>query len=81
MFPDPDPPMTGENVSSIRIFIPLRRSGFVISGMDELEKEVREFTLLDGTSLLGGVWTFMTGIFSLIFGSSLLLVAFGKSYL
>ena len=73
--------MTGENVSSIRIFIPLRRSGFVISGMDELEKEVREFTLLDGTSLLGGVWTFMTGIFSLIFGSSLLLVAFGKSYL
>jgi len=49
--------------------------------MNELEKEVRQSTLLDGTSLLGGVWTFMTGIFSLIFGSSLLLVVFGKPYL
>ena len=81
MFPDPDPPITGENISSIRIFIPAGGSGLEIPGMNELEKEVRQSTLLDGTSLLGGVWTFMTGIFSLIFGSSLLLVAFGKSYL
>ena len=81
VFPDPDPPITGENISSIRIFIPAGGSGLEIPGMNELEKEVRQSTLLDGTSLLGGVWTFMTGIFSLIFGSSLLLVAFGKSYL
>jgi len=81
VFPDPDPPITGENVSSIRIFIPAVGSRFVIPGMNELEKEVRQSTIVDRTSLLGGVWTFMTGIFSLIFGSSLLLVAFGKPYL
>jgi len=83
VFPDPDPPITGENVSSIRIFIPAGGygRGLEIPGMNELEKEVRKSTLLDGTSLLGGVWTFMTGIFSLIFGSSLLLVVFGKPYL
>ena len=78
MFPDPDPPITGENVSSIRIFIARVGYGLV---MNELEKEVRQSTLLDGTSLLGGVWTFMTGIFSLIFGSSLFLVVFGKLHL
>jgi len=78
VFPDPDPPITGENVSSIRIFIPRVGYGLV---MNELEKEVRQSTLLDGTSLLGGVWTFMTGIFSLIFGSSLFLVVFGKLHL
>ena len=81
MFPDPDPPITGENVSSIRIFIPAGGYGLGIPGMNELEKEVKQSTLLDGTSLLGGVWTFMTGIFSFIFGSSLLLVVFGKPYL
>ena len=75
MFPDPDPPITGENVSSIRIFIARVGYGLV---MNELEKEVRQSTLLDGTSLLGGVWTFMTGI---IFGSSLFLVVFGKLHL
>jgi len=81
VFPDPDPPITGENVSSIRTFIPAVGYGLVIPGMTELEKEVRQSTVVDRTPLLGGVWTFMTGIFSLIFGSSLLLVAFGKPYL
>jgi len=41
-------------------------------------KDVEQSTIIGGTSILGGLWTFMTGIFSLIFGSSLLLVLFGK---
>ena len=79
VFPDPDPPILGENVSSLRIFIPSDTAG--LPGTNEVVKDVKQFSVLGGTSILGGVWTFMTGIFSLIFGSSLLLVIFGRSSL
>ena len=76
VFPDPDPPISGEILSSLRIFIPSDSS--MLYGSHKIEKEVKEFSILTGTSILGGLWTFMTGIFSLIFGSSLLLVLFGE---
>jgi len=76
VFPDPDPPMSGENLSSLRLFIPGELT--LLPGSEETVKEVKEFSILTGTSILGGLWTFMTGIFSLIFGSSLLLVLFGE---
>jgi len=79
VFPDPEPPISGENSSSLRIFIP----GYPgdLPGSNELIKEVKPSSILTGISTLGGIWTFMTGIFSLVFGSPLLLVLFGKSSL
>jgi len=76
VFPDPDPPISGESFSSLRIFIPGESSQ--ISGSNELVKEVKPSSILTGISTFGGIWTFITGIFSLVFGSSLLLVLFGK---
>jgi len=77
--PDPSPPISGKNLSSLRIFIP-SGANYLPRGLESV-KEVKQSTILTGTSILGGLWTFMTGFFSLIFGSSLLLVVFGKPYL
>jgi len=78
VFPDPNPPISGEIFSSLRILIPQDPGFFYLPGSFELVKDVEQSTIIGGTSILGGLWTFMTGIFSLIFGSSLLLVLFGK---
>jgi len=78
VFPDHDPPISGENLSSLRILIP--ESPGLISGSNELVREVKP-SILTGISTLGGIWTFITSIFSLVFGSPLLLVLFGKSSL
>jgi len=78
VFPDPNPPISGEIFSSLRIFIPPDSFELHLPGMNELVKDVGQSTIIGETSILGGLWTFMTGIFSLIFGSSLLLVLFGK---
>jgi len=48
----------------------------MLRGSTELIKEVEQSSILTGTSILGGLWTFMAGIFSFVFGSSLLLVLF-----
>jgi len=78
VFPDPNPPISGEIFSSLRILIPGNDLFSTVHGSKGLVKDVEQSTIIGGTSILGGLWTFMTGIFSLIFGSSLLLVLFGK---
>ena len=78
VFPDPNPPISGETFSSLRILIPSDSFDFNLPGSLELVRDVEQSTIIGGTSILGGLWTFMTGIFSLVFGSSLLLVIFGK---
>ena len=40
----------------------------MLRGSTELIKEVEQSSILTGTSILGGLWTFMTGIFSFVFG-------------
>ncbi|KAF9440404.1 hypothetical protein P691DRAFT_767809 [Macrolepiota fuliginosa MF-IS2] len=42
-----------------------------------VEQQYYEKTVLTGFALLGGVWTFISGIFAAIFGSTLFLVIFG----
>jgi len=74
--PDPDPSISEKILSSLRIFIP--EDLVLLPGSKVMIQDVRQSTILTGTSILGGLWTFMTGIFSLIFGSSLLLVLFGE---
>jgi len=81
VFPDPNPPISGEIFSSLRILIPGHDLLNTVHGLYESVKDVGQSTVIGGTSILGGLWTFMTGIFSLIFGSSLLLVIFGKPFL
>jgi len=77
VFPDSNPPISGEFFSSLRIFIPADLFSVLLPGANESVRDVGQSTIIGETSILGGLWTFMTGIFSLIFGSSLLLVIFG----
>ena len=77
VFPDSNPPISGEIFSSLRIFIPADLFSVLLPGANELVRDIGQSTIIGETSILGGLWTFMTGIFSLIFGSSLLLVIFG----
>lgn len=79
MFPNPNPFIAGENISSLSVFIP--ENYFDLPGSNEFVKEIEQSTVLNGVTILGGLWTFMSGAFAIIFGSSLLLVAFGKSSL
>lgn len=43
----------------------------------KVEQEYSESTVLSGLALVGGVWTFVNGLFAAVFGSTLLLVLFG----
>ena len=79
MFPDPNPLIAGENISPLRVLIP--ENYFDLPRSNEFMKEVEQSTVLNGVTILSGLWTFMSGTFAIIFGSSLLLVAFGKSSL
>ncbi|KXN91748.1 hypothetical protein AN958_12362 [Leucoagaricus sp. SymC.cos] len=45
---------------------------------DYYEKDVFEGTIIGGFSGLGGIWTFVNGIFTVIFGSTLVLIVFGR---
>lgn len=58
------------NTASLRLFFPQQ---------DEvsIQQEYLEGSLLDGFALLGGVWTFINGLFATVFGCTLLLVLFG----
>jgi hypothetical protein len=40
-------------------------------------KDYVDQTLWSGLAVVGGVWTFINGVFSAIFGCTLLLVLFG----
>lgn len=58
------------NTATSRLFAPLPRD-------IQIEQEYFEDSVLNGFALLGGVWTFVNGLFAAIFGSTLLLVLFG----
>ena len=38
----------------------------------------REHSLVNGFSQIGGLWTFLSGLFSVVFGISLMRIIFGK---
>lgn len=59
------------NTATLRLFVPVPQD-------IRIEQEYYEDSVLNGFALLGGVWTFVNGLFAAIFGSTLLLVLFGS---
>lgn len=79
LFPDPAPPQVGDanamkDIASLRLF-PLFKG--TPEPNYQVVQESREDSVLGGFALLGGLWTFLNGTFSVIFGSTLLLILFG----
>ncbi|KXN83768.1 hypothetical protein AN958_01095 [Leucoagaricus sp. SymC.cos] len=74
LFPDPKSPADvsdSHEISTLRLF-PVRRDVAW-----RLIQDYNEDSVLSGFALLGGVWTFLNGIFSILFGCTLLLMLFG----
>ena len=45
----------------------------------DIIRDTKKNTFLSGFSKIGGLWTFLSGIFAAIFGSSLIRILFGAS--
>lgn len=77
--PDPLIPSGDNSTATLRLiyqdWLPMGE------GVYKVEQDYSNSTVLNGFSLLGGVWTFINGLFAAIFGSSLLLVLFGTRIL
>ena len=58
-------------ISTLRIFAMIDSSEIVITQDD------REYSVLNGFSEIGGLWTVISGVFALVFGSSLMRILFG----
>jgi hypothetical protein len=46
----------------------------------DLQRQQTSNTVLSGFAVLGGAWTFVSGVFAMIFGCKLLLILFGKHH-
>ncbi|KAF9443378.1 hypothetical protein P691DRAFT_764326 [Macrolepiota fuliginosa MF-IS2] len=73
VFPNLTPSVVGTNISSLRLFSPRNLSYL----RRQYSKEVQQHSVLGGFSVLGGLWTAFSGVFAMIFGTSILLVVFG----
>ena len=58
-------------ISTLRTFAMIDSSELVLTQDD------REYSVLNGFSEIGGLWTFISGVFAAVFGSSLMRVLFG----
>ncbi|KAF5359483.1 hypothetical protein D9756_003270 [Leucocoprinus leucothites] len=72
LLPDPfaPPPSLGNQIASLHIMLSPTQPNVLI------EKESPENSVLDGFALLGGVWTFVNGLFCCVFGTTLMLILF-----
>jgi hypothetical protein len=73
---DPAPPSDGAGISTLRIYTPY----FSYSNLRQYKilRDYEEHTVLTGFAALGGFWTFINGLFAIIFGGSLLFFLFGS---
>lgn len=76
MFPDPEVPAAssitrGPDVANIRILSPNDFSDW------RLIQDYRERSVLKGFAVVGGLWTFLCGVFATIYGPSLMQILFG----
>ncbi|KAF9444620.1 hypothetical protein P691DRAFT_763249 [Macrolepiota fuliginosa MF-IS2] len=55
-----NPTVQGTNISSLHLFQPLHVEG---TGY-EYSQEIKEYSPLGGLSILGGLWTFVSGMFA-----------------
>ncbi|KAJ3572445.1 hypothetical protein NP233_g3078 [Leucocoprinus birnbaumii] len=69
--PDPSTRPIDNDQASLRLMFPPVQANVL------REEENPDHTILSGLSFTGGVWTVLDGVFSAIFGTSLLLVLFG----
>jgi len=75
LFPDPSPAIPrSENISTLRIFL---LEPFLYASGLRLVQEERTKTVVAGFASVGGIWTFLNGVFAVIFGDSLLRILFG----
>ncbi|KAJ7872034.1 hypothetical protein B0H13DRAFT_2059659 [Mycena leptocephala] len=65
--PDPFPLDLGPNEASLRL-----RMRNDIVGPVELVQEYTDASVLDGLATFGGFWTFVNGVFAMVFGANLL---------
>ncbi|KAJ3569298.1 hypothetical protein NP233_g5138 [Leucocoprinus birnbaumii] len=71
LLPDPFPlPPLGNQTASLRLVLSPTQPQVLT------QKESPENSVVDGFATLGGIWTFVNGIFAAVFGTSLLLVLF-----
>ncbi|KAK7057870.1 short-chain dehydrogenase/reductase family protein [Favolaschia claudopus] len=69
--PDPSPPSSGINSTTLRI-IRVRPTGpFSQTPPIKLLSESRDPSALDGLSSAGGFWTFVNGAFTILFGANI----------
>lgn len=69
----PDPLHNGSDAATLRIIMarPISDTAF--------QQDSSANSVVNGFALLGGVWTFVSGAFAAIFGSTLLFVLFGMT--
>lgn len=73
LVPDPLTPVSSmNNISTLRLSCNKVVNGWTIV------QDYRQQSVLNGFSNVGGLWTFLNGIFAMIFGSSMLLLLFGR---
>lgn len=75
LFPNPKTMFEGNNISSLELFIPERD----VLAKYSIKQEFHEHRVMNGLSTLGGLWTFLSGIFAVISGTSILLIMFGMT--
>ncbi|KAJ3569527.1 hypothetical protein NP233_g4991 [Leucocoprinus birnbaumii] len=66
-----------QDTATFRITLPSYLNTSYLVPDIQIERDYYQDTMLTGFALLGGIWTFVNGLFAAIFGSTLLLVLFG----
>ncbi|KAJ3554790.1 hypothetical protein NP233_g12350 [Leucocoprinus birnbaumii] len=74
--PPVDPSLSG-STATLRVTLPSYHNSSYLVPEILIERDYYQDTMLTGFALLGGIWTFINGLFAAIFGSTLLLVLFG----
>jgi len=77
VYPDPlasESPLIqqGRNISTFRVIMQYRFSE------SRMLQDYRSASVLQGFSQVGGLWTFLTGVFAAIFGSTVIQILFGS---
>jgi len=72
--PDPFPPNLGSSVTSLR----LRMRDDIGPYPTEIVQDYTDASVVNGLATFGGFWTFVNGVFSLVFGANILYFLFRR---
>ena len=67
----------GANISTLRVWTPLVL-GYI---QTVLTQDYRDASVVTGFSAVGGLWTTLGGIFTLVFGASMLHILYGEIFI